>query len=302
MMRALRYFLDEALASLARGYRTGTVAIGTIAVALFVLGGFLLVTSNLERVFARWQEAAEFSIYLHDDVADEERTIIERTLRASGLVSSLEFVSKEQALSRFRQNFRELAAAAGDLPENPLPASVEVRLRPGADPAAVETLALQSAMLPGVADVRYDRQWIQRLMGAVTLVRTGGLALAAVLIVAAALTVASVVRLALIARRDEIHIMQLVGAPLGYIRGPFVIEGLIQGGAGALLAVVFLWVAFALVRARYGAVLAGAIDPASLMFLPVSACGGLLAVGMVVGCLGGLVAARSTRETDEQIR
>jgi cell division transport system permease protein len=301
-MRALRYFLDEALASLGRGYRTGIVAVGTIAVALFVLGGFLVVTSNLERLFDRWQEAAEFSIYLHDDVADEERAIIERTLRASGLVSSLEFVSKEQALGRFRQNFKELAAAAGELPENPLPASVEVRLRPDAAPAAVETLALQSAMLPGVADVRYDRQWIQRLMGAVALVRTGGLALAAVLIIAAALTVASVVRLTLVVRRDEIHIMQLVGAPLAYIRGPFVIEGLIQGGAGALLAVVLLWGAFTLVRLRYGAVLAEAIEPGSLVFLSFTACGGLLAGGMAVGCIGGLVAARSTRETDEQIR
>jgi cell division transport system permease protein len=261
-----------------------------------------VVTSNLERLFNRWQEAAEFSIYLHDDVADEERAIIERTLRASGLVSSLEFVTKEQALGRFRQNFKELAAAAGELPENPLPASVEVRLRPDAAPAAVETLALQSAMLPGVADVRYDRQWIQRLMGAVALVRTGGLALAAVLIIAAALTVASVVRLTLVVRRDEIHIMQLVGAPLAYIRGPFVIEGLIQGGAGALLAVVLLWGAFTLVRLRYGAVLAEAIEPGSLVFLSFTACGGLLAGGMAVGCIGGLVAARSTRETDEQIR
>jgi cell division transport system permease protein len=301
-MRALRYFLDEALASLGRGYRTGIVAVGTIAVALFVLGGFLVVTSNLEGLFDRWQEAAEFSIYLHEDVADEERAIIERTLRASGLVSSLEFVSKEQALGRFRQNFKELAAAAGELPENPLPASVEVRLRPDAALAAVETLALQSAMLPGVADVRYDRQWIQRLMGAVALVRTGGLALAAVLIIAAALTVASVVRLTLVVRRDEIHIMQLVGAPLAYIRGPFVIEGLIQGGAGALLAVVVLWGAFTLVRLRYGAVLAEAIEPGSLAFLSVTACGGLLAGGMAVGCIGGLVAARSTRETDEHIR
>jgi cell division transport system permease protein len=139
-------------------------------------------------------------------------------------------------------------------------------------------------------------------MGAVDLVRTGGLALAAVLIIAAALTVASVVRLTLVARRDEIHIMQLVGAPLAYIRGPFVIEGLIQGGAGALLAVVLLWGAFTLVRLRYGAVLAEAIEPGSLVFLSFTACGGLLAGGMAVGCIGGLVAARSTRETDEQIR
>ena len=67
-MRALRYFFDEALASLWRGYKTGLIAVATIAAALFVLGGFLLLTSNMERLFARWQEAAEFSVYLRDDV------------------------------------------------------------------------------------------------------------------------------------------------------------------------------------------------------------------------------------------
>ena len=73
-MRALRYFLDEALASLWRGYKTGLVAVATIAAALFVLGGFLVLTSNMERLFARWQEAAEFSVYLHDDWAPAQQS------------------------------------------------------------------------------------------------------------------------------------------------------------------------------------------------------------------------------------
>ena len=141
-------------------------------------------------------------------------------LRESHLVRAVEVVSKGEALLRFKRNFGELAAAAQDLPENPLPASIEVRLLPDANPADVEALAGRASKLPGVADVRYDRLWIQRLMGAVKLIRAGGFALAAVLIFAAALTVASVVRLALLARREEIHIMQLVGAPLAYIRGP----------------------------------------------------------------------------------
>lgn len=73
-MRALRYFLDEALASLSRGYKTGLVAVATIAAALFVLGGFLALTSNRERLFTLWQEAAEFSMYMHDDFTLPQRT------------------------------------------------------------------------------------------------------------------------------------------------------------------------------------------------------------------------------------
>jgi len=298
-MRALRYFFDEAAASLWRGFKTALIATATIAVAFVVLGGFLILTANMERVFTRWQNAAEFSVYLSDAASADERAAIERTLRASAVVAALEIVSKDDALRRFKQNFGALAEAAGDLRANPLPASVEVRLRPNADPIEVASLAEEAAGLAGVADVRYDRQWIQRLMYAVDVVRAGGFALAALLVFAAALTVASVVRLALVARREEIHIMQLVGAPIAYIRGPFVVEGLIQGGIGAIAALLVLWITFFVVRSRADAWLAGAIDPAALVFLPLPAAAGLLAAGAAVGAIGGFIAARGTREIAE---
>jgi cell division transport system permease protein len=217
-------------------------------------------------------------------------------LRESRLIQAIEVVSKDEALKRFKRNFGGLGTAADDLPENPLPASVEVRLVADANPAEVERLAEHVATVGGVADVRYDRRWIQRLMDAATLVRAAGFALATLLIFAAALTVASVVRLALLARRQEIHIMQLVGAPLAYIRGPFVVEGLIQGGAGAVVAVAALWAAFVAIRARQIPAIAGALDPGSIVFLSLPTCLALLAGGMAVGCLGGFIAARSSRE------
>lgn len=298
-MRALKYFFDEAAASLWRGFKTALIATATITVAFVVLGGFLILTSNMERVFTRWQDAAEFSVYLSDAVTPAQRTAIEQTLRDSAVVAALEFVSKEEALQRFKQNFGTLAEAAGDFQANPLPASVEVRLRPGANPSEVASLAEIATGLAGVADVRYDRQWIQRLMYAVDVVRAGGFMLAALLVFAAALTVASVVRLALFARREEIHIMQLVGAPIAYIRGPFIVEGFIQGGLGAIAALIVLWITFFVVRRRADAWLAGAVDPAALVFLPVPIAAALLAAGAMVGAIGGFIAARGTREIAE---
>ena len=298
-MRALKYFFDEALASLMRGLKTAAIATATIAVAFIVLGVFLILTSNLERLFARWQNAAEFSVYLADTVTADERSAVEKALRESAVVGAAEPVSKEEALRRFRQNFPTLADAAGDLPANPLPASFEIRLRPEASPSDIESLARSAAGLPGVADVRYDRQWIERLMRAAGAVRTGGFTLAALLVFAAALTVASVVRFALVARREEIHIMQLVGAPIAYIRGPFVVEGLIQGGIGAIVALVVLWITFLVVRSRAGALVEAAIDPGSLVFLSLPAATGLLLAGMAVGSLGGFIAATGTREVAE---
>ena len=112
-----------------------------------------------------------------------------------------------------------------------------------------------------------------------------------VLVVAAALTVANVVRLALYARREELEIMDLVGAPQAYVRGPFIMEGVLQGGVGALIALVALAAVFFALRGRYLVPLASAMNVSSIHFLPGQLCVALVVGGMAVGCLGGLVAA-----------
>jgi cell division transport system permease protein len=291
-MRSLRYAFEEAVARLWRGRQSGLLSTGTIALALFVLGGFLIVTANLERLAVEWSSAAEMSVYLDDHVTDDQRKAIERALTPSETVAAHEYVSKENALGRFKQTFSDLAGSIGTLGENPLPASYEVRLRTGpAAEAGVEALGARLRGTPGVADVRYDRQWLSRLMSAIAVIRGVGLVMGAVLTIAAALTVASVVRLALHARRDEIEIMQLVGAPSAYVRGPFVMEGIIQGGVGALAAVLALGATFLALRSPYLVPLAAAVNISSIRFLPVELAVLLVIGGMAVGCIGGLVAA-----------
>jgi cell division transport system permease protein len=291
-MRVLRYAFEEALASLWRGRQAGLLSTVTIALALFVLGGFLVVTANLDRLGREWSSAAELSVYLRDEVTAAERHAVEAALAPGDLVVSRDYVSKSDALVRFKQTFGELAPAVDGLGDNPLPASIEVRLRPGPRAAAaVDSLGASLRLMPGVADVRYDRQWLTRVLAAITIVRGVGFVLACVLSVAAALTVANVVRLALYARRDELDIMQLVGAPQSYIRGPFVMEGVLQGGIGALIALVALGAAFMALRGAYLTPLASAINISAVRFLPAGPCVMLILGGMVVGCLGGLAAA-----------
>ena len=160
-MRALRYSFDEALASLWRSGRTGALSMLTIATALLVLGGFLLVAANLQRIAASWAQAAEFSVYLSDTATSEQRSAIERILEQSRAVAAREYVTQSEAASRFARDFPDLADVAGSLKDNPLPASFEVRLSSDAG-ASTEADALVRALVsaPGVADVRYDRRWI----------------------------------------------------------------------------------------------------------------------------------------------
>jgi cell division transport system permease protein len=291
-MRAFRYAIDEAIASLWRGRRSGALSTATIAVALFVLGAFLITTSNLQRLGREWSNSAQLSVYLTDGVTAAERATIERTLAPGTVVSSVQFVSKAEALGRFKKTFSDLTSTIDGLGDNPLPASFEVQLLGGADPA-VDLLVAELRQLPGVADVRYDREWLARLVAAIDVIRLVGGVLGVMLTLAAALTVANVVRLGLYARRDELDIMELVGAPRAYVRGPFVMEGTLQGGLGALVALVALGVVFLALRGRYLVPLASAINLSAVRFLSVELCLVLVAGGMLVGCLGGLVAALS---------
>jgi cell division transport system permease protein len=295
-MRALQYAFDEAIASLWRGRQSGLLSTATIAVALFVLGAFLIITSNLEQLGREWGRAAQMSVYLADDVTVEDTKEIERLLAPGGIVQSFSYVSKADALRQFKETFSDLAAGFDSIEENPLPASYEIRLSPDAGGGnSVDNLATSLRQAPGVDDVRYDREWLDRLSGGVRVIRGIGLLLGGVLTIAAALTVANVVRLALYARRDELEIMELVGAPQAYIRGPFVMEGILQGGIGAAVALAALAVVFLALHGRYLTPLATAVNLTSVRFLPLGLCVLMLTGGMAVGCLGGLVAASGRR-------
>ena len=294
MFRAMRYCVEEAAASLWRARRSGALSIITNAAALFVLGALLLVTGNIERLISRWATAAEMSVYLSDELTAGDRTAIETLLRDSPIVQSVVYRSKAEALDHFRQEFSDLSGVVGAMDDSPLPASFEIQLQPDLEQGdAIDALAAQVGQRAGVDDVRYDRRWIERVAAAVLMVRGLGTIVVAILIVAAGLTVANVVRLAGHTRRDELEIMRLVGAPWAYVRGPFVVEGIVQGGAGAGLALVLLWVAFVVGRAQYGPMVADLLSVSAVTFLPWQSCGWLVLGGMSVGCLAGVVGGRS---------
>jgi len=296
-MRALQYFFSEAFASLWRSQRAALLSMLTIAAGLFVLGFFLMVNANLQRIIGRWSDSAELAVYLRDDAAPPQIATIKELLTSSGLAASVTQVSKDEARTAFARDFPDLAGATATLERNPFPASFAVRLNGAAQsaPAAVENLTTTLASAAGVADVRYDRTWIARLTSTIRVIRGVGLAIILLLAVASALTVANVVRLTAMARRNEIEIMQLVGAPFAYIRGPFIAEGLIQGGLGALVAIVLLLVAFAGIRARFGTLMADAVGLTGVAFVPTEILLLLVVGGMALGCVGGFVVARSVR-------
>jgi cell division transport system permease protein len=295
MKALLAYSFVEALGSLRRGWRATALALLTTTAAVFVAAAAVLVSINVQEIFAKLGTASELTVYLRSSSSQAERDRVDAVLsRASG-VQSRRFISPQEALRRFAADVPELAPLTNSLGENPFPPAFEVRLRPSATAAEGDRVArqlIESLEKTGlVEDVRYDRQVIDRLLAGMTTAQNAAAMLAGILVLAAVLTITSVLRLAYQTRQDEISILYLVGAPPRAIRGPFVAEGFLQALAGAVLALIVLAMTFSTFRARYGQVVVDAFGLADVQFLPWTWMLLLLVVSAVLGALAGLGAA-----------
>jgi cell division transport system permease protein len=293
LLRALGYFFVEAFTSLWRSRLVNAISIGTIAVSLFVLGAFLTVAGNLGDVVSKWTEKIQIIVYLEADIEDRVLASLENRLREDPAVESLDLVDRAEALERFKTLFRDLSSLPEDLGENPFPASFEVNLRPShQSPLEVQRLAELFADVPGVQEIQYDLLWIERLATGVRLLRGVGAFLGGILVLAGIFTISNVIRLTVYAREDELDIMRLVGATRAYVKGPFVVEGMLQGGLGGFLAAGLLWLTLRwLARDLATSELLGR----TAFALPTQITLALVIGGMAVGVVGSLVSLRRVR-------
>jgi cell division transport system permease protein len=287
IFRAIVYFVSEAATSLWRSRLVNSVSIGTIAVSLFVLGAFLTVANSLGGLVTHWTEKVQVIVYLEDGAEERVRASLENRLREDPAVGAVDYVSRDEALRRFRAMFRDLSALPEDLGENPFPASLEVTLKADRQsPAEVERLAKAFGGVPGVREIQYDLLWIERLATGVRLVRGVGAFLGGILVLAGIFTISNVIRLTIYAREDELDIMRLVGATKAYVKGPFVAEGVIQGGLGGLVAAGLLWAALGWLSRGLGS---SELLGRATLSLPAGIALALVLGGMAVGLAGSLI-------------
>ena len=239
------YTIREALLAFRRSPLLTSLSAAMVGLALFVVGLFALATHNLRLALESVEERVEVVAYIRDDTRSDEIIIARRELSALPEVLGVRLITKEEALDIARRDLPEFGELFTDLAVNPLPASLEVQLRPGRrDPQTVERVAAQAQLYPFIEDVEFGREWVDKLF---TLRRMGGLTasvLGAAFAVVAALIIGAAVRIAVFARREEIKVMQLVGARDGFIRRPFVVEGAITGLLGGLLALALTYGTF----------------------------------------------------------
>jgi cell division transport system permease protein len=235
------FFTREAWRRVWRSKRTSSVAIVMITIALLTVGIFLLAAENLVHAVQRWQGSSKITVYFTDEATPDEVQSVDSQLEASGLFPLRRQVSSEESLENFKATFGGLAQAVDELGSNPFPPSLVIELdRSEAESPAVASFLSQLALLPVVDDVQHDGQWVSRVRNAARMLNLIGLIAGGILSIAAAFTTANVIRLSLVLYREEIAIMRLIGATEAMIRGPFLIQGALQGLIGGVVAVALL--------------------------------------------------------------
>jgi cell division transport system permease protein len=237
-MGVLPHVLRRALRGIGQSPFGALTVLVTIALALSVIGGLLIAGTLLDRMLRQLDRGLTLAVYLADTATPAERRAVE-DLVASATGTPARFVPKEEALRRLRDELGEVGSVLDDLPENPLRDAYERPLQ-GLDETRIAALGKRLRALPGVVDVDDGASWLWPLMRAMQLLRLLAMGLFALVAVATVVLTANTFRLSVYARRDEIGILKLVGATDSYVRGPFIVEGFIEGSLGGGLAALLL--------------------------------------------------------------
>lgn len=264
----MRLTLREALLSFTRAPVLSVLAVTTIGFALFVLGLFGLVVVNLRQALGQIEERVEIVIYLTRGTPVDVVTVAIGDIQAFPEVEAINYVTEDEALGRARRELAEFQGVFDDLAQNPLPASLEIRLRPGfRDMEHVEAVAERLEGFRFAEDVRYGREWVEKLDRLRDIAAVVGLVLGAGFAAASVIIIGTTIRMAVMARQREIQIMRLVGATDGFIRRPFLLDGALKGALGGALAIGLNYGAYAAVNRELFAASFYTLDQAALFVL-----------------------------------
>ena len=240
-MRRLGYVIGEALTNVRQNRTTTMVAVATTAFTLACFGLFILLYLNLRTMTGSLKGDIKIIVYLQENLSSQNLTELQHRIRSEREVAALTYVSKEQALADFRAQFPAEQHLLEGLGENPLPASLVVTLAPQFGSSdMIRQWVERIQVIPGVAQVQYSREWVEHLNSLVKYLELGAVIVGGVLSTATVAIIASTIRLALYARRDEIEILRLIGAGGLMIKIPYLLEGAVVGALGGAVSLGML--------------------------------------------------------------
>lgn len=267
----------EALTASRRAPLLSVLSVVTIAFSLFAFGLFGLAAINIREALEKVEERVEVRGFVSQGTEIESVAAAIKDIGEFPEVARVDYVTEEQALQRAR---REMGEFADVFESGVLPASIEVHLRQGMrTPENVKSVAVRMRTYQFIDDVRYGEEWVEKLYRLRNIATVAGIALGLAFAAVAVIIIGATIRMAVLARAEEISIMRLVGATDMFIRLPFLLDGLVKGTIGGLLALLFIWLAHRTVNEYF---LKTVFFNRELIFLGIVG-------GAVLGVLGSLV-------------
>jgi len=275
------YSWKEAMAGIRRAKLMSLLSVSTISAALFLLGAFLLVTVNFRSAVSAFKNKFEIQAFLSEACDQHQALVVGSYIREVPGVADAVFVSKEEALKKFRQELAGQADLLDALETNPLPRSFRVTLRPEArDPESMARIAERILAIDKVEDVEYGREWLGKFYRLGRLLVMLDIALLVIVSLASVIVIFNTIQLTLYARRQAVVIMKLVGATDGFIRRPFLLEGMLHGFAGTAAGTGVLYVFYRLLSGSFPSVIFFRAQQFML----------LMAFGVLLGLAGSWIA------------
>ena len=289
MFSSLGYFWKETFYSLFRNKFMAVASVLTVTLSMFILGVFLCAVLNINHMATYLENQVEMTVYLKDGLNTEQVMAVGKKLKALPDLKEIKFTNKDQAMAEFKQRLGDQQGILDAINGNPLPSSYSTSF---ATPASLKNAVRIVTQYPEVDSVQYGQDIIEQLYKVAQVIRIGGIILIVFLAGAELFIISNTIRLTVFARRREIQIMKYVGATNGFIRWPFIFEGMIIGFIGSGLSAFILWEGYKVVLME--------MAQAGLVFIPMIPLWPfigymtimLLAAGIIIGILGSTISLR----------
>jgi len=288
-----RYFWGRAFLNLRQNPFISLVTVVTISLSLLILSLFLLVLVNLEGAAQEWSRQVQVTVYLDKEPTVDELSGMRTKILALPGAESIRYISKDEAFKRFRARLKGQESLLQGVVPDVLPASLEITLkRASRNSDDVELFVGKLKRVPGIGEVQYGEEWVRRLTTFMQFARLIVTLLGGFLLIAVLFIVSNTIKLTIYSRRDELELLSLVGATRFFIKAPFLIEGVVQGLAGASLALLLLAACYYGLLYNAGDFLSFGPTSAGLAFLPPSYLLGILFIGVFLGFIGSLTSLK----------
>jgi len=290
--RLIKNVIKQGFQGMWRNKGMGLASVTSITAVLIILGlVFILILSLNNIVVDTKDKFDEIQIFLEDTTEDEQIELIKSKIENQEGVSSVIFQSKDEALEKMKKEWGEEAYLLEGLETNPLPNTIIVKLK---DIEYADSIAEKIKDLEGIEEIQYNQDIIEKLVLVANYVKTGGMLVVSILIFVSVFIISNTIKLTVTARKREINIMKYVGATNGYIKGPFIIEGVLFGLIGAALSLAVVYYGydyfFNTVSDRLYVLFTIYLVPPKVLLKDISTI--FVTIGAGIGALGSLVSLK----------